>query len=114
MSEASTRVNSALLPKFIGKNVRLACKPVKFMGDTATVAASDEGEVTVTLRSDTHMAPDKFYEIIGNVVNSTTIKTYRCTLMGTDDDIDMKLVDDSIQLMHDPRFYTEIFATDSD
>ncbi|KAJ7211385.1 replication factor A protein 3, partial [Mycena pura] len=112
---ASTRVNSALLPRFTGKNVRLACRPIKaqddqFMGDNATVAASDEGEVTVTLRSDTHMAPDTFYEVLGIVVNPTTIKTYRCTSMGTN--IDMKLVDDSIRLMHDPRFYTQIFDTD--
>jgi len=109
-STASTRVNSALLPRFTGKNVRLACRPIKFMGDSATVAASDGGEVTVTLRSDTHMAPDTFYEVLGMVVNPTTIKTYRCTSMGTN--IDMKLVDDSIKLMHDPRFYTQIFATD--
>ncbi|KAJ6473558.1 hypothetical protein C8R47DRAFT_1144812 [Mycena vitilis] len=65
----SIRVNSALLPRFSGKNVRLTCRPIKFMGTTATVAASDGGEITVTLLPDTHMAPDTYYEIIGSALN---------------------------------------------
>ncbi|KAJ6595679.1 replication factor A protein 3 [Mycena vulgaris] len=106
-SLTSTRVNSALLPRFSGKNVRLTCRPIKFMGSTATVAAPDGGEVTITLLPDTHMAPDTYYDVIGNVVNPTTIKMYKCIPMGTK--LDMKLVDDTVKLMHDPRFYTKLF-----
>ncbi|KAJ7640882.1 hypothetical protein DFH06DRAFT_1301868 [Mycena polygramma] len=124
----SIRVNSALLPRFSGKNVRLTCRPVKarlhvvqhlaaaervctqFMGTTATVAASDGGEVTVTLLPDTHMASDTYYEIIGSALNSTTIKMYHCIPMGAN--LDMKLVDDTINLMHDPRFYTKMFTSE--
>ncbi|KAJ7472289.1 replication factor A protein 3 [Mycena galericulata] len=106
-SLTSTRVNSVLLPKFTGKNVRLTCRPVKFMGKTATVVASDGGEVTVTLLPDTHMAPDTYYEVLGSVVDPTTIKMYQCTPMGTD--LDMKLVDDTVKLIHDPRFYSKMF-----
>ncbi|KAJ7691722.1 replication factor A protein 3 [Mycena rosella] len=107
-SLTSTRVNSALLPRYAGKNVRLTCRPIKFMGSTATVAAPDGGEVTVTLLPDTHMAPDAYYEVIGSVVNPTTIKMYQCIDMGTN--LDMKLVDDTIKLMHDQRFYAKMFS----
>ncbi|KAJ7128218.1 replication factor A protein 3 [Mycena crocata] len=107
-SLTSTRVNSALLPRYTGKNVRLLCRPLKFMGETATVAASDGGEVTVTLRSNTHMAPGEYYEVIGSVVNPTTIKMYGCLAMGPS--LDMKLVDDTVKLIHDSRFYGKLFA----
>ncbi|KAJ7266909.1 replication factor A protein 3 [Mycena haematopus] len=106
-SLTSIRVNSALLPRFPGKNVRLTCRPIKFNGSSATVAASDGGEVTVTLLPDTHMAPDTYYEVIGSVINPTSIKMYHCISMGPD--LDMKLVDDTIKLTHDPRFYTKMF-----
>ncbi|KAJ6588798.1 replication factor A protein 3 [Mycena capillaripes] len=108
-SLTSIRVNSALLPRFSGKNVRLTCRPIQFMGTSATVAASDGGQVTVTLLPDTHMAPDTFYEVIGSTMNATTIKMYHCIPMGTD--LNMKLVDDTIKLIHDPRFYTKMFST---
>ncbi|KAJ7691702.1 cytochrome P450 [Mycena rosella] len=80
----------------------------QFMGSTATVAAPDGEEVTVTLLPDTHMAPDAYYEVIGSVVNPTTIKMYQCIDMGTN--LDMKLVDDTIKLMHDQRFYAKMFS----
>ncbi|KAF8190361.1 replication factor A protein 3 [Mycena galopus ATCC 62051] len=110
-SLTSIRVNSALLPRFSGsgKNVRLPCRPIKFNGSSATVAASDGGEVTVTLLPDTHMVADTYYEVIGSVVNSTTLKMYHCISMGSA--LDMKLVDDTIRLIHDPRFYTKMFSS---
>ncbi|KAJ7792392.1 hypothetical protein B0H14DRAFT_2931290, partial [Mycena olivaceomarginata] len=85
----------------------LTCRPITFNGSSATVAASDGGQVTVTLLPDTHMAPDTYYEVIGSVVNSTTVRMYHYVPMGPN--LDMKLVDDTIKLMHDPRFYTEMF-----
>ncbi|KAJ6541117.1 replication factor A protein 3 [Mycena sp. CBHHK59/15] len=103
----STRVNSALLPRFTGKSVRLACRPVKFMGATATVVASDGGEVTIMLMPDTHMSADTYWEVIGSVVNATTLRVQQAIKMGSD--LDMKLVDDTINLIHDPRFYTKMF-----
>ncbi|KAF7334459.1 hypothetical protein MVEN_02275400 [Mycena venus] len=104
-SLTSIRVNSAILPRFSGQNVRLTCRPIKFMGSYATVTASDGGEIMVTLLPDTHMAPDTYYEVIGSVVNSTTLKMRHCIPMGTN--LDMKLVDDTIKLMHDDRFFKE-------
>ncbi|KAJ7741458.1 hypothetical protein DFH07DRAFT_751132 [Mycena maculata] len=80
------------------------------MGSKATVEASDGGEVTVTLLPDTHMASDTYYEVLGSVTNPTTIKMYHCIPMGTN--LDMKLVDDTVKLMHDPRFYQKIFVAD--
>ncbi|KAJ6484311.1 hypothetical protein DFH09DRAFT_864616, partial [Mycena vulgaris] len=73
----------------------------------ATVAASDGGEITVTLLPDAHMAPDTYYEVIGSVVNSTKLKVRHCIPMGTD--LDMELVDDTIKFIHDQRFLNKMF-----
>ncbi|KAJ7185517.1 replication factor A protein 3 [Mycena filopes] len=104
----SVRVNSAMLPQYQGKNVRLTCRPLQFMGESATVQASDGGQVTIKLLPDTHMAPDTFYEVIGSVSDPTTIKMYHYIPMGNA--LDLKLVDDTIKLMHDPRFFSRLFT----
>ncbi|KAF8212248.1 replication factor A protein 3 [Mycena galopus ATCC 62051] len=103
----SQRVNSSLLPRFVGKVVRLACRPIKLTAAGWTVQASDGGEVTVTLLTD-QLSPDSYYEVIGNVANPTTIKMFRSMDLGTD--LDMTLVNDTINLMHDPRFFNKIFV----
>ncbi|KAJ7037876.1 replication factor A protein 3 [Mycena alexandri] len=107
---ASVRVNSAMLPRYCGKNVRLTCRPIQFMGDSATVAASDGGQVTIKLLPDSHMAPDTFYEVIGKVTNGKHIKMYHYIPVGNA--LDIKMVDDTIKLMHDPRFYSKLFSAD--
>ncbi|KAJ6596882.1 replication factor A protein 3 [Mycena vulgaris] len=101
------RVNSALLPRFQGKTVRLTCRPTKLTATGWTVQACDGGEVTVTLLPEM-ISPNAYFEVIGNVVDSTTIKMFRSVNIGTD--IDMTLVNDAITLMHDPRFYEKIFT----
>ncbi|KAF7344537.1 hypothetical protein MSAN_01935600 [Mycena sanguinolenta] len=103
----SIRINSAMLPRFPGRNVRITCRPIKFNGSSATVAVSDGGEVTVTLLPDTHMAPDTYYEVIGSVIDPTSLRMYHCICMGRA--LDMQVVDDTIKLMHDPRFSTKMF-----
>lgn len=80
------------------------------MGSTATVVACDGGEVTVTLLPNTHMAPDNYYEVIGSVVNPTTIKLFQCIPLGSD--LDMKLIDDTVKLIHDPRFFSKMFTSE--
>ncbi|KAJ7754489.1 replication factor A protein 3 [Mycena metata] len=79
---SSVRVNSAMLPRYSGKNVRLTCRPIQFMGESAIVAGSDGGQITIKLLPDTHMAPDTFYEVIGTATDSTTIKMYHYIPMG--------------------------------
>ncbi|KAJ7738887.1 hypothetical protein B0H14DRAFT_3515929 [Mycena olivaceomarginata] len=97
-SLTSIRANSALLPRFSGKNIRLTCRPITFNGSSATVAASDGGQVTVTLlppSQDTHMAPDTYYEVIGSVVNSTTVRMYHYVPMGPNLDTEGNRLDDT-------------------
>ncbi|KAF9010191.1 replication factor A protein 3 [Cyathus striatus] len=102
----SPRVNSAKLPQFVGKTVRLTCKVLRFSADTATVLACDGGEVIVHLPRDSP-ALDTFVEVVGNVLDATTIKMLSCINMGQD--IDLKLVNDTVELIHDPRFYSRMF-----
>ncbi|KAJ7219261.1 replication factor A protein 3 [Mycena pura] len=102
----SMRVNSELLPRFVGKIVRLTCRPVEMKTDAWTVQACDGGTVTVTLQPDS-LTTDAYYEVIGGVTSDTTIKMYRSKNLGNE--LDMTLVNDTINLMHDPRFYSGIF-----
>ncbi len=44
------RINSRLLSQYKGHTVRLTGKVLKMVGDTATVQASDGGEVSLSLR----------------------------------------------------------------
>ncbi|KAK7044619.1 replication factor A protein 3, partial [Favolaschia claudopus] len=106
-SLTSIRVNSALLPRFVGKTIRIACMPIRSNGSSATTMTSDGGHITVTLLPDTHMAPNTYYEVIGSVFNPTTIKLLHCITMSPN--LDMKMVDDTIKLMHDPRFAPKVF-----
>ncbi|KAJ7155977.1 hypothetical protein C8R43DRAFT_1065592 [Mycena crocata] len=101
-----TRVNSTLLQRFVGKTVKLTCRPIKLTAGGWIVQASDGGEINVTLLPDL-LSPNAFFEITGNVGNATTIKMYHANNLGSD--IDMTLVNDAIVLMHDNRFYTKIF-----
>ncbi|KAJ7109365.1 hypothetical protein C8R44DRAFT_802326 [Mycena epipterygia] len=109
-SLVSMRVNSSLLPRFVEKTVRLTCRPIKLTAGGWTVQACDGGEVAVTLLQE-RLSADAYFEVIGSVVNATTIKMFRCINLGTD--LDMTLVNDTVNLMHDPRFYMKIFGDDS-
>nr|GAT50554.1 predicted protein [Mycena chlorophos] len=107
-SRPSLRVNSFFLPRYASQTVRLPCKPAKFNGSTAAVTTADGGQVTISLLPNTHMAPNSYYEVLGQVVNATTLKTLQVTELGTN--IDMTLVNSTIQLMHDERFYGALFT----
>ncbi|KAF8884884.1 replication factor A protein 3 [Gymnopilus junonius] len=105
--ELSTRVNAARLTDYVGKLVRLACRTLKMDGNTITVEASDGGQVTVFIPPNANIT-DPFIEVIGIVQNPTTVKMAACVNMGSD--LDMKLVNDTVELIHDPRFYHKMFC----
>lgn len=97
----SPRVNSALFPKYQNKVVRLTCKVLAVHGDRATVLASDGGELHVQLSRDHNMGETPYVELIGTVLDPTTLKLMTCLDMK---ELDMTVVDQAINLMHDPRF----------
>ncbi|TEB30171.1 hypothetical protein FA13DRAFT_1859047 [Coprinellus micaceus] len=106
--EISPRVNSAMLPNWIGKTVRLTCKVVKFSDEThMVVEAADGGQVTVEVLKDPGIDVT-FIEVIGKVVSGTEVKMQGCIKMGSD--LDMNLVNDTITLIHDPRFFGKLFS----
>ncbi|KAL4079640.1 replication factor A protein 3 [Scleroderma citrinum] len=100
----SPRVNSARLPNFVGRTVRLPCKVLKFPTSTsAMVEACDGGEVEIQLNpSDT--LTGTFVEVIGQVVGESKIKLLLGLTLDSDKELDMKLVNDVIELTFDPRF----------
>ncbi|GLB42321.1 putative replication factor A protein 3 [Lyophyllum shimeji] len=108
MSDLSTRVNSARLPDYVGKTVRLACKPLQRSADLVTVQAADGGEVMVQLLRDVDIDASSYIEVVGKVMDATTVKMMSVIHLGPD--LDMKLVNDTIELIHDPRFYTRMFT----
>ncbi|KDR80058.1 hypothetical protein GALMADRAFT_242278 [Galerina marginata CBS 339.88] len=104
--DLSTRVNASRLPDYIGQNVRLPCRILKVDGAQITVETSDGGQVTVSVLPNTDIS-DPFLEIIGKVLTPTSVQMFACVKMGSE--LDMKLVNDTIELIHDPRFYQKMF-----
>ncbi|KAG9221653.1 hypothetical protein CCMSSC00406_0005566 [Pleurotus cornucopiae] len=115
------RVNYRHLGQYVGKNVRVWGKLLRFEGnDSAIVEASDGGNITVqwapgtTIKElimpsyQTTTMTDTFVEVIGTVKDHQTIKLMACVNMGSN--VDLKLANDTVELMHDPRFYQSMFA----
>ncbi|KAF4564678.1 hypothetical protein EYR40_010846 [Pleurotus pulmonarius] len=104
------RVNYRHLGQYVGKNVRLWGKLLRFEGsDSAIVEASDGGHITVQWAAGTTTTmTDTFIEVIGIVKDHQTIRLMACVNMGSN--VDLKLANDTVELMHDPRFYQSMFA----
>ncbi|KAE9395844.1 hypothetical protein BT96DRAFT_794249, partial [Gymnopus androsaceus JB14] len=101
------RVNSAILPRFQGQMVRVPCKILTTTDNTVTVQTSDGGEVLVKFTGDSDITTT-YVEIIGHVVDATTVKKAGVINLGSE--LDMQLVDKVIKLIHDPRFFSTIFS----
>ncbi|KAF8155599.1 hypothetical protein B0H34DRAFT_798760 [Crassisporium funariophilum] len=128
--DLSTRVNSARLSDYVGKHVRLPCKALKMSDGSATVEASDGGHVTVHLNSvllsilplseanigrnslsafqKAGAIVDPYIEVVGKVMDASTVQMLACVNLGAE--LDMKMVNDTIELIHDPRFYSKMFV----
>lgn len=103
MDLSSPRVNSARLPAFMGRTVRLPCKVLKFQGTSAIVEACDGGQVEIRLNPSNELSAT-FVEIIGQVVGESAIKFLFGINLDSDKELDMKLVNDVVELTFDPRF----------
>ncbi|PPQ96493.1 hypothetical protein CVT26_010487 [Gymnopilus dilepis] len=106
--EKSTRVNASMLPLFKGKMVRLTGKVVQVDKENGVfiVEASDGGQVAV-LDNKNVTVKDPIVEVIGKVIEDNCISMATCVNMGCD--LDLKLVNDVVNLIHDPRFFGKIF-----
>jgi replication factor A3 len=67
-----------------------------------------------------------YFEVVGRVIDPTTVHMLACVNLGSDlgmpppvssvfnlistFSLDMKLVNDTIELIHDPRFYSKMFC----
>jgi len=99
--EPTPRVNSALMGKFPGRDVRLVCKVKTIKDDSAIVESTDGGQVEVKLMG-SHDMTDPIVEIIGKVKDANSLSYLACINLGSE--LDMDLVNDCIELTHDPRF----------
>ncbi|KZT25695.1 replication factor A protein 3 [Neolentinus lepideus HHB14362 ss-1] len=102
----STRVNGKRLAEYVGRTVRLVCKVLQFKGDSALVETSDKMQVEVRLSKDARVT-DTYVEVVGKVNDATTVTMMACINMGSD--LDMELVDFTIETINDPRFLGSIF-----
>ncbi|TFK19137.1 hypothetical protein FA15DRAFT_602098 [Coprinopsis marcescibilis] len=97
-------VNSALLPHWVGKAVNLPCRTAKFHDNgSLTVAAADGGHVSVrVIKVDEPALAQTYIDITGKVLNATAIQILAVRGMGFD--LDMKLLNDTISIIHGERF----------
>ncbi|KAI6148744.1 replication factor A protein 3 [Pisolithus tinctorius] len=100
---SSPRVNSARLAAFVGRTVRVPCKVLKFQGSSAIVEACDGGNIEVRLSPSNELTAT-YVEIIGQVLGDATIKFLGAVSLDSDKELDMKLVNDVVELTFDPRF----------
>ncbi|KAJ3999253.1 replication factor A protein 3 [Lentinula boryana] len=107
MSDISPRVNSAILPRFIGQMVRIPCKILTTTDSTVTVQTSDGGEILVKYTGD-HGISSSYAEIIGHVIDQTTVK--KAAVINLQSELDLQMVDRVIKLIHDPRFFSTVFS----
>ncbi|KAF5379926.1 hypothetical protein D9757_007215 [Collybiopsis confluens] len=109
MSDENTspRVNSAFLPKFVGRMVRVPCKVLTTTDTAVTVQSTDGGEISITFAGDSGIT-STFVEIIGKVVDEQTVKKF--AVINHKVDLDMQSMDGLIRLWHDPRFFDTVFS----
>jgi replication factor A3 len=72
MSETHPRINASLVPQFVGKTVRIIGKIHDLQGDTATLDAS--GELRIHLSMQSHVKENNYYEIIGKITDDHSIR----------------------------------------
>ncbi|KAJ3746984.1 replication factor A protein 3 [Lentinula raphanica] len=107
MSEINPRVNSATLPRFIGKMVRIPCKVLTVRDNTVTVQTSDGGEILVKYSGDGGIS-SSYVEIIGQVLDETTVR--KAGVINFESELDLQMVDRVIRLIHDPRFFSTVYS----
>ncbi|KAI9458629.1 replication factor A protein 3 [Lactarius psammicola] len=109
----SPRVNAARIKNYLGSGhpVRVTGKVLNFSDDEThlLMEASDGGHVKVLLPPppQPHDVTDTFVEIIGNVVDASTIKFMTCINMGPK--LDLALVNQVVELTFDPKFRGRLF-----
>ncbi|THG94840.1 hypothetical protein EW026_g6706 [Hermanssonia centrifuga] len=80
----SPRVNSARLPDFVGRSVRLVGKVIDINKNEMIVQASDFGKVKVKLSNNSSEVTSSYIEIIGTVLDVDTMIMSVCIDMGED------------------------------
>ncbi|KAN0108959.1 hypothetical protein V8E52_009742 [Russula decolorans] len=113
VESVSPRVNSARMRNFIGAShpIRLTGKVLNFADDETYVnmEAADGGRVKVLLPPppQAHDVTATFVEIVGTVVDATTVKLLTCINMGAQ--LDLAMVNQVIELTFDPEFKGKLF-----
>ncbi|KAA1472033.1 replication factor A protein 3 [Dentipellis sp. KUC8613] len=104
----STRVNGARLGAYQSRTIRIVGKILRYEGDTALMEACDGGQVSIRIpRGQEGVITDTFVEIIGTAQDASSVKMMACTNMGSN--LDLKMINDVIELSHDPKFAGRMF-----
>ncbi|KAF5348397.1 hypothetical protein D9758_010899 [Tetrapyrgos nigripes] len=72
------------------------------------MCCSDGGEVVVKLLMGDSDLSTPFVEIVGKVVDNSTIQKACCISLGQE--LDLQLVDQVINLIHEPKYFNNIFS----
>lgn len=100
------------MPNFIGTTVHLPCKVLKFQDSSAIVEACDGGQVEVRLHPSDELTC-VYTEIVGQVLDPSTMKFLTAVDLHVEPgkELDMKLVNDVVELTFDPRFKKIFFSS---
>ncbi|KAG0146444.1 hypothetical protein CROQUDRAFT_657445 [Cronartium quercuum f. sp. fusiforme G11] len=103
MDITTPRVNSSLLPDFIGQVVRISGKLISVQDD-AVIESTDGGQITVLRIPDSLIGSEPFLEVIGKVENETTVREMSTTNFG--ENYDLSLAQAVVEISNNPAFRT--------
>ncbi|KAI0123080.1 replication factor A protein 3 [Xylariales sp. AK1849] len=104
-SVSTPRISGRNLDSYIGRNVTVVGKVLQLRGDTAIIEA--EGQITVNLNLEAHLAPGNGVQVIGKVLPDLSIKVLSAIDLGNN--VDFNVSQAVVDVTHQ---YKDIFVYD--
>ncbi|KAH9815589.1 replication factor A protein 3 [Melampsora americana] len=106
MDATTPRINSSMLPNFIGRVVRISGKLIScnFQSD-AVIESCDGGQITVLVAQNSPIGTDSYLEIIGKVESDNTIREMDTCNFG--EDYDLALAQAVVEITNNPIYLSK-------
>ncbi|EGG12222.1 uncharacterized protein MELLADRAFT_70702 [Melampsora larici-populina 98AG31] len=104
MDAPTPRINSSMLPNYIGRVVRISGKLISLQTE-AVIESTDGGQITVIVAPNSLIGSDTFLEIIGKVESDNTIREMDTCNFG--ENYDLQLAQAVVEITNNPMFVSK-------
>lgn len=104
MDATTPRINSSMLPNYIGRVVRISGKLISLQTD-AVIESTDGGQITVIVAPNSPIGSDTYLEIIGKVESENTIREMDTCNFG--DNYDLNLAQAVVEITNNPIYISK-------